>query len=77
LLQIKFRVSQKISLQAEMVYVLQVEITTTYRILLRKAGKARVATMVDSPYHMYDQTRSSTEAGVQDVEDYNNSTSEW
>jgi hypothetical protein len=35
----------------------------TYRILLRKAGKARIAIMVDSPYHMYDQTRFSiTEA---------------
>ncbi|MGA9150698.1 MAG: hypothetical protein WBZ36_08975 [Candidatus Nitrosopolaris sp.] len=39
---------------------------TTYRILLRKAGKTRIAIMVDSPYHMYDQTRFSiTEAGVQ------------
>jgi DNA repair protein RadA len=36
---------------------------TTYRILLRKAGKVRIAIMVDSPYHMYDQTRFSiTEA---------------
>jgi DNA repair protein RadA len=44
---------------------------TTYRILLRKTGKARIAIMVDSPYHMYDQTRfSRTEAGVQDVEEY-------
>src|SRR5215472_2801239 len=43
---------------------------TTYRIMLRKAGKARIAIMVDSPYHMYDQTRFSiTEAGVQDVQD--------
>jgi len=32
---------------------------TTYRILLRKAGKARIAIMVESPYHMYDQTRFS------------------
>ncbi len=45
--------------------------STTYRILLRKAGKARIAIMVDSPYHMYDQTRFSiTEAHVQDVEEY-------
>jgi DNA repair protein RadA len=50
---------------------------TTYRILLRKAGKARIAMMVDSSYHMYDQTRFSTEAGVQDGEEYKNSTSEW
>jgi hypothetical protein len=42
----------------------------TYRILLRKAGKARIAIMVDSPYHLYDQTRFSiTEAGVRDVID--------
>ena len=32
---------------------------TTYRILLRKAGKVRIAIMVDSPYHMYDQTMFS------------------
>jgi DNA repair protein RadA len=51
---------------------------TTYRILLRKAGKARIAIMVDSPYHMYDQTRFSvTEAGVQDFEEYKNTESEW
>jgi hypothetical protein len=48
---------------------------TTYRILLRKAGKARIAIMIDSPYHMYDQTRFSiTEAGIQDVEEYRNET---
>jgi DNA repair protein RadA len=51
---------------------------TTYRILLRKAGKIRIAIMVDSPYHMYDQTRFSiTEAGVQDVEEYKNTGPEW
>jgi len=52
---------------------------TTYRIFLRKAGKARIAIMMDSPYHMYDQTRFSiTEAGVQDVEEYDKNTeSEW
>ena len=51
---------------------------TTYRIMLRKAGKTRIAIMVDSPYYMYDQTRFSiTEAGVQDVEEHKNSTSEW
>src|SRR5215472_138336 len=50
---------------------------TTYRIFLRKAGRDRIAIMIDSPYHMYDQTRFSiTEAGVQDVEEYKNSTSE-
>jgi len=51
---------------------------TTYRIMLRKVGKARIAIMVDSPYHMYDQTRFSiTEAGIQDVENYKNTESEW
>ncbi|MGA9153816.1 MAG: hypothetical protein WBZ36_24820, partial [Candidatus Nitrosopolaris sp.] len=51
---------------------------TTYRILLRKAGKTRIATMIDSPYRMYDQTRFSiTEAGVQDVEEYKDTEPEW
>jgi hypothetical protein len=27
--------------------------TTTYRILLRKAGKARIATTIDSPYQIF------------------------
>ena len=26
---------------------------TTYRILLRKAGKVRITIMIDSTYHMY------------------------
>ena len=51
---------------------------TTYRILLRKARKTRIAIMVDSPCHMYDQTRFSiTEAGVQDVEEYKDTGPEW
>ena len=33
---------------------------STYRILLRKAGSTRIAIMIDSPYHAYDQTRLST-----------------
>jgi DNA repair protein RadA len=50
---------------------------TTYRILLRKAWKARIAIMIDSPYHMYDQTRFSiTEAGIQDIEEYKNAAPE-
>ncbi len=41
---------------------------STYRILLRKAGSTRIAIMIDSPYHAYDQTGFAiTEAGVQDV----------
>ncbi|MGB8934495.1 MAG: DNA repair and recombination protein RadA [Candidatus Nitrosopolaris sp.] len=52
--------------------------TSTYRIFLRKAGRDRIAIMVDSPYHMYDQTRFSiTEAGVQDVEECKNAAPEW
>jgi DNA repair protein RadA len=31
----------------------------TYRILLRKAGHTRVAIVIDSSYHMYDQRRSA------------------
>jgi DNA repair protein RadA len=51
---------------------------TTYRILLRKAGSTRIGIMIDSPYHAYDQTRFAiTEAGVQDVEEHKNSTTEW
>ena len=51
---------------------------STYRILLRKAGRTRTAIMIDSPYHMYDQTRFAiTEAGVQDVEEYKYTASEW
>ena len=50
----------------------------TYRILLRKAGHTRVAIIIDSPYHMYDQTRFAiAEAGVQDVYQSETSTSEW
>jgi DNA repair protein RadA len=43
---------------------------STYRILLRKAGRDRIAIMIDSPYHAYDQTRFTiNEGGVQDVEE--------
>jgi DNA repair protein RadA len=51
---------------------------STYRILLRKASPTRVAIMIDSPYHAYDQTRFAiTEAGVQDVEEHKNTGPEW
>jgi hypothetical protein len=34
--------------------------------------------MIDSPCHAYDQTRFAiTEAGVQDVEEYKSTASEW
>jgi DNA repair protein RadA len=43
---------------------------STYRILLRKAGRDRIAIMIDSPCHAYDQTRFTiNEGGVQDVEE--------
>ena len=43
---------------------------STYRILLRKAGRDRIAIMIDSPFHAYDQSRFTiTERGVQDVEE--------
>jgi RecA/RadA recombinase len=51
---------------------------TTYRILLRKARSTRIAMMIDSPYHAYDQTRFAiTEAGVQDVQEHTTTESEW
>jgi DNA repair protein RadA len=43
---------------------------STYRIFLRKAGRDRIAIMLDSPYHAYDQTRFTiSESGVQDTEE--------
>ena len=43
---------------------------STYRILLRKAGRDRIAIMIDSPCHAYDQTKFTiNEGGVQDVEE--------
>lgn len=54
---------------------------STYRILLRKAGRHRIAIMLDSPYHAYDQTKFSiSEKGVYDIEELRtsrNSESEW
>ena len=43
---------------------------STYRIFLRKAGRDRIAIMVDSPHHAYGQTRFTiSEKGVQDTEE--------
>jgi DNA repair protein RadA len=43
---------------------------STYRIFLRKAGRDRIAIMVDSPHHAYGQTRFTiSEKGVQDVDE--------
>jgi DNA repair protein RadA len=51
---------------------------STYRIFLRKAGPTRIAIMIDSPCHAYDQTRFAiTEAGVQDVQEEKGGASEW
>src|SRR6266705_1503151 len=54
---------------------------STYRILLRKAGRDRIAIMIDSPCHAYDQTKFTiNEGGVQDVEEkraYKNAESKW
>ena len=54
---------------------------STYRILLRKAGRDRIAIMIDSPCHAYDQTRFTiTERGVQDAEEKRaskNTEAEW
>jgi DNA repair protein RadA len=50
---------------------------STYRILLRKTGRYRIAIMIDSPYHVYDQTRFTiAEGGVEDVQECKNK-SEW
>src|SRR5438132_4175415 len=54
---------------------------STYRILLRKAGRDRIAIMIDSPFHAYDQTRFTiNDGGVQDVEEKRaskNTEAEW
>ena len=43
---------------------------STYRILLRKAGRDRIAIMLDSPSHAYDQTRFTIgENGVMDIDE--------
>jgi DNA repair protein RadA len=44
--------------------------TSTYRIFLRKAGRNRIATMLDSPYHEYSQVKFLIgEEGIQDLEE--------
>jgi DNA repair protein RadA len=43
---------------------------STYRIFLRKAGRNRIAIMLDSPSHTYSQVKFSiSEIGIQDVEE--------
>jgi DNA repair protein RadA len=51
---------------------------STYRIFLRKAARDRIAIMIDSPCHAYDQTRFTiVEGGVQDVQEHKNTGPEW
>jgi DNA repair protein RadA len=51
---------------------------STYRIFLRKAGPTRIAIMIDSPCHAYNQTRFAiTEAGIQDIQEDKGGASEW
>ena len=41
----------------------------TYRIFLRKVGRDRLAIMVDSPHHAYDQVKFTiSEKGVENAE---------
>ena len=41
----------------------------TYRIFLRKAGRDRIAVMVDSPHHAYSQVKFTiSERGVENAE---------
>jgi DNA repair protein RadA len=43
--------------------------TCTYRVYLKKAGKQRIATIVDSPFHPYSDTRFQiTDRDVEDVQ---------
>jgi DNA repair protein RadA len=43
---------------------------STYRIFLRKAGRNRIAIMLDSPHHAYGQAKFTiSEKGVQDTEE--------
>jgi DNA repair protein RadA len=42
---------------------------STYRIFLRKAGRNRIAIMLDSPHHAYSQVKFTIdESGIQDAE---------
>ena len=51
---------------------------STYRIFLRKAGRNRVAIMLDSPSHAYSQIKFSiSEIGIQDVEEDKESSSKY
>jgi DNA repair protein RadA len=57
------------------------EHASTYRIVLRKAGRHRIAIMLDSPHYAYDQTKFMiSEKGVFDIEESRtgrNSQPEW
>ncbi len=51
---------------------------STYRIFLRKAGRNRIAIMLDSPSHAYSQVKFAiSEIGVQDVEEDKETSSKY
>src|SRR5439155_6602720 len=51
---------------------------STYRIFLRKAGRNRIATMLDSPHHAYSQVKFAiSEIGIQDVEEDKETSSKY
>jgi len=51
---------------------------STYRIFLRKAGRNRIAIMLDSPSHAYSQVKFSiSEIGIQDVEEDKETSSKY
>ena len=51
---------------------------STYRIFLRKAGRNRIAIMLDSPSHAYSQVKFAiSEIGIQDVEEDKDSNNKY
>jgi DNA repair protein RadA len=51
---------------------------STYRIFLRKAGRNRIAIMLDSPSHAYSQVKFAiSEMGIQDVEEDKETSSKY
>jgi len=51
---------------------------STYRIFLRKAGRNRIAIMLDSPSHAYSQVKFAiSEIGIQDVEEDKETSSKY
>ena len=51
---------------------------STYRIFLKKAGRNRIAIMLDSPSHAYSQVKFAiSEIGIQDVEEDKDSNNKY